>query len=72
MQVVCRELNFEGALEALTDGAEFEVGSNPIQMNNIECTGDEARLADCTFNMAGMTNGSCLHGIDVAGVRCCE
>ena len=43
----------------------FGQGSGPIALNNVVCTGTEARLIDCP---SGTITG-CTHAHDV-GVRC--
>ena len=51
-----------------TLSATFGQGSGPIHMRSVQCTGDEATLAECT-SVAGGTG--CSHAYD-AGVRCHE
>ena len=43
----------------------FSQGRGPIQLNQLQCVGSEARLVDCP---SGATTG-CTHAHDV-GVRC--
>ena len=66
MQVVCSQLNCGDALEALTNAA-FGEGTGPIWMDNIQCTGQETKLAECGFSGWGIHN--CRHRED-AGVVC--
>ena len=47
--------------------AYFGHGTGLILLNNVECTGGEARLLDCTHRGIGVFN--CDHSKD-AGVRC--
>ena len=42
----------------------FGQGSGPIHRRNLQCSGTELRLVDCTFS-----GGNCEHYED-AGVRC--
>ncbi|XP_012518464.1 PREDICTED: lysyl oxidase homolog 2 isoform X2 [Propithecus coquereli] len=63
--VVCRELGFGSAKEAIT-GSRLGQGMGPIHLNEIECTGNEKSLIDCKFNAESQ---GCNHEED-AGVRC--
>ena len=47
--------------------AAFGQGTGPIFLDNLGCTGNEARLFDCPNNGIGMHN--CAHSED-AGVVC--
>ena len=48
-----------------TLNALFGQGTGAIALNNVQCTGTEARLADCPVG----TTTTCSHSDD-AGVRC--
>ena len=50
-----------------TISAEFGPGMGPVLLDNVICTGYEARLFDCTNSGLGVSN--CSHTND-AGVRC--
>ncbi|KFV65261.1 Lysyl oxidase 2, partial [Dryobates pubescens] len=63
--VVCRELGFGSAKEAIT-GARLGQGMGPIHLNEIDCTGFEKSLTDCKFNTESQ---GCNHEEDAA-VRC--
>lgn len=47
--------------------ASFGRGNGAIILDNVQCTGREARLFDCPANRTGIHN--CVHSED-ASVRC--
>uniref|UniRef100_A0A8C4I5B3 Lysyl oxidase homolog n=1 Tax=Dicentrarchus labrax TaxID=13489 RepID=A0A8C4I5B3_DICLA len=64
--VVCRELGFGSAKEALT-GARMGQGMGPIYMNEVKCLGQEKSIWNCPFK--NITSEDCQHMEDAA-VRC--
>ncbi|XP_047467704.1 lysyl oxidase homolog 3B isoform X3 [Mugil cephalus] len=64
--VVCRELGFGSAKEALT-GARMGQGMGPIYMNEVKCLGVEKSIWNCPFK--NITSEDCQHMEDAA-VRC--
>lgn len=67
-QVVCRQLGFDRAVEALSN-AYFGAGSDsmPILIDDVICYGNELALSQCLLPPFGHHN--CKHNED-AGVRC--
>ena len=64
-EVACRQLGYSGG-EA-RQLAPFGEGQGRIWLDNVECSGNESELNDCTHN--GWGNNNCWHGED-AGVVC--
>uniref|UniRef100_A0A3P9IYN9 Lysyl oxidase homolog n=1 Tax=Oryzias latipes TaxID=8090 RepID=A0A3P9IYN9_ORYLA len=64
--VVCRELGFGTAKEALT-GARIGQGIGPIHMNEVKCVGHERSIWMCPYK--NITAEDCQHTEDAA-VRC--
>lgn len=65
-QVVCRALGHENATQAL-GGAAFGPGKGPVMLDEVECTGTESSLANCSS--LGWLKSHCGHEKD-AGVVC--
>ncbi|XP_019621859.1 PREDICTED: uncharacterized protein LOC109468065 [Branchiostoma belcheri] len=68
-EVVCRELGFPGAVEAICCSLIAGPGRGKIWLDNVECTEKEDSLLQCQHNGWGVSN--CGHGED-AGVICQE
>lgn len=70
IQVVCRNLGFDAATEALSNGY-FGPGqsSQPIWLDNVQCYGSEYNLTSCLNTQFQDYTGHCQHYED-AGVRC--
>ncbi|TNM90113.1 lysyl oxidase homolog 2b isoform X1 [Takifugu rubripes] len=63
--VVCRELGFGTAKEALS-GGRLGQGMGPVHMNEVRCSGFEKSVTECQFNKDAL---GCSHEEDAA-VRC--
>ena len=65
---MCHQLGFYGTATAVR-GMQFGVGSNtqPIWLDDVECTGSEMYLSDCASG--GFGNHNCQHYED-SGVVC--
>ena len=68
-QVICRQLGYENPSEALAVTAqEYGIGTGPIYLNGLNCTGKEGRITDCqTINFGSLR--FCTHESDT-GVIC--
>ena len=65
-KVVCRQLGYQGAALAHSN-AYFGEGSGGILLDNLDCTGAETSVFQCTHN--GLYSHNCDHDED-AGVTC--
>ena len=63
--VVCRQLNFTGALNV----ASFGPGVGPIWLDDVKCNGTEASIEFCSHSGFGVHN--CDHEDDVGVVCAC-
>ncbi|XP_041372547.1 deleted in malignant brain tumors 1 protein-like [Gigantopelta aegis] len=66
-QVVCRSLGFQSVNAKFYRLAHFGQSTGPIWLDNVNCTGSEQNLDQCSFPGWGIHN--CVHREDV-GVRC--
>ena len=64
--VVCKQLGFLDAISAV-GSAKFGEGNGPIQLDDLNCVGDETALIYCSARPIKQHN--CAHSDD-AGVRC--
>ncbi|XP_078353741.1 scavenger receptor cysteine-rich type 1 protein M130-like [Oculina patagonica] len=64
--VVCRQLGFPGAITALSY-SPFGVGSGPVLMNDVKCTGSEKTIQQCRYR--NWVNSRVYSGYEV-GVIC--
>ena len=64
--VVCRALNYSGAVSA-PKLAAYEQGNGHVWLDNVDCIGNESSIDQCKSNDWGENN--CIHAED-AGVFC--
>ena len=64
--VVCRMLGFHHALDAKS-AAFFGEGAGPVWLSNLQCSGNESDISECSHSGWGLQN--CDHNRDV-GVVC--
>ena len=65
--VACRQLGYPAGSEAVFGFQRFGQGTGPIWLDDVQCSGSEARLLDCSSAAIGVHN--CTHYED-ASVRC--
>ena len=65
-RVICKQLGFDNAVRAIHRAAHGQ-GTGPIWMDGLKCTGDEAKISDCSYN--GWGRHDCSHHEDAA-VEC--
>ena len=65
-RVVCRQLGFRFVVKAYRS-AHYGLGTGPILLSNVDCSGSESSLFSCRHY--GVGNHNCGHNED-AGVRC--
>ena len=66
-QVVCRQLGYTSAINAILSTYPREGGSGQIWLDDVNCVGNELRIEDCSHN--GWGNENCYYYED-AGVQC--
>ena len=65
-RVVCRQLGFPDAISA-PQRARFGLGSGPVWLDNVACSGSESSIENCSHNGWGVED--CTHDED-ASVTC--
>lgn len=67
-RVVCRELGYLDTNDSIpVPNGFFGIGLTAIHLDDLECTGNEARLIDCPHSGVGQHN---CRNIEDAGVIC--
>ena len=67
--VVCQQLGYRGAVTA-HQSAHFGHGSGQILLDDLECTGREASLLECSHS--GINEHNCEHSEDASVTRECD
>ncbi|XP_028416145.1 pro-epidermal growth factor-like [Dendronephthya gigantea] len=57
-KVICRQLGFSG-VTSITSDYRFGDGSGPVFLSNVQCSGDEAFIWDCSHNGWNNNPGDC-------------
>ena len=65
--VVCRQLGFRDAIAVYTN-SHFGGGSGNILLDEVNCTGSESRISDCSHDGWGVED--CIDEFEAAGVEC--
>nr|XP_054763722.1 deleted in malignant brain tumors 1 protein-like [Lytechinus pictus] len=65
--VICRQLGYATATSAIQGSSHFGMGTGPIYLDNVGCTGLEANIALC--RSSGVEVHNCSHKND-AGIIC--
>jgi len=70
-RVACKQLGYQ-SVAGTTRQAAFGEGGGPVWMSNVECTGKEESLADCSFYglNESMVTPQCAHHRTDAGIMC--
>ena len=65
--VICRQLGYPGALR-VANFYEFYGGTGQIWLTNVDCTGNEPTLEECSHSGFGSDRDYCIYG--EVGVEC--
>ena len=70
--VACRTAGFNSAVRAVLDATYFGGGVGQVQLDNVQCTGSEATLWDCSHSSWLDVDASCQNHARDAAVVCSD
>ena len=70
--VACRTAGFNTAVQAVTDTSYYGRGNGTVWLDNVQCTGTEETLFDCTRSNWGVVDSSCSDHSRDAAVVCSD
>ena len=70
--VACRTAGFNSAVRAVLDTTYFGGGVGNVLLDNVQCTGSEATLWDCSHSQWGVVDSSCRNHARDAAVICSD
>ena len=70
--MACRTAGFNSAVRAVTDTSYYGRGNGTVWLDNVQCTGSEETLFDCSRSSWGVVDSSCNDHSKDAAVVCSD